>query len=178
MINNLKSFLESEDGNSAVEMALVTPMLLTLMFGSFELGNYFLDNHIVTKGVRDGARYAARLSIDNYSCPSGSASGSLISGSSAIKEVTRTGKADGTGTPRLATWTSSATVTITVACKSVSTYPGIYKGLPADVPVVTVSATVPYNSIFGRLGWTIGQHVTAVATLNLNAKSQAAVMGI
>jgi len=175
----LRHLEKSSCGTAAVEMALVMPMLLTIMFGSFELGNYFLDNHIVAKAVRDGARYAARLPIDNYSCPIGSSVGSLTGGSAAIKEVTRTGKADGTGIPRLGTWTDSGTtVTISVSCGSVSTYKGIYTGLPGNVPIVTVSATVAYNSLFGRLGWGFGRSGGMGSTLNITARSQAAVMGI
>jgi len=178
MIGKISSLSTDIIGSAAVEMALVTPLLLTLMFGSFELGNYFLDEHVVTKAVRDGARYAARLPISNFSCPSGSSSGSLLGNSTQIKNVTRTGKADGTGTPRLITWTDTNTITITVGCKPVASYPGIYTGLPGDVPVVTVAATVPYTTLFSRLGWQIGRKTTGSSTLNLNAQSQAAVMGI
>jgi len=161
-------------------MALVTPLLLTLMFGSFELGNYFLDEHVVTKAVRDGARYAARLPVTEYysgsSCLAGTYTGTKLS---AIQNVTRTGRSDSTGTPRLITWTDAAsTISVSVACKPVATYPGIYTGLPGDVPVVTVIATVPYNTVFSRLGWQIGRKTAGSTTLNLNAQSQAAVMGI
>jgi Flp pilus assembly protein TadG len=166
-------------GSAAVEMALVMPMLLTLMFGSFELGNYFLENHIVAKAVRDGARYAARLPVSSYSCPVGNSTGSIISNANAIKEVTRTGTPDGSGTPKLGYWTNAgSTVTIDVACKSTGTYKGLYYGLPGDVPIITVSANISYRSLFGRLGWSIGQNNAATTTLNLTAKSQAAAVGI
>lgn len=178
MTSLLKKTIDSTSGSAAVEMALVTPILLTLMFGSFELGNYFLDDHVVIKAVRDGARYAARLPISNYSCPSGSTSGTLLGSSTAIKNVTRTGTPDGTGAPRLASWTSQSTITITVGCKPTATYPGMYSQLPGDVPVVTISASVPYTTLFSRLGWQIKQSGAGTTMLNLNAQSQAAVMGI
>ena len=44
-----------QSGVAAVEMALVAPLLLALLFGSVELGKYFLDQHVVVKAVRDGA---------------------------------------------------------------------------------------------------------------------------
>src|SRR5215217_7313983 len=50
-------------GSAAAEMALVLPLLLALMFGSLELGDYFLSEHVLLKGVRDGAVYAARQDI-------------------------------------------------------------------------------------------------------------------
>jgi len=179
MIGKISSLADNISGSAAVEMALVTPLLLTLMFGSFELGNYFLDEHVVTKAVRDGARYAARLPATEYysgnSCSAGPYTGTKLS---AIQNVTRTGRSDNTGTPRLITWTSPTTISVSVACKPVATYPGIYTTLPGDVPVVTVVATVPYNTVFSRLGWQVGQKTSGSAMLNLNAQSQAAVMGI
>ena len=56
----LRALLASDDAAAAAEMALVVPLLVILMFGSFELGRYFLDEHVVVKAVRDGARYASR----------------------------------------------------------------------------------------------------------------------
>src|SRR3546814_6902005 len=64
-------------------MALVSPMLILLMFGSFELGNYFLDEHVVLKAVRDGARYAARQNFTTMPC-----SGTLTA-DAAIKNLVR-----------------------------------------------------------------------------------------
>ena len=51
-------------------MALVLPMLFALMFTTFEGGAYMWTEHKVVKGVRDGARYAARLPFDYYDCGS------------------------------------------------------------------------------------------------------------
>ena len=56
----LSRVMRNSSGTAAAEMALVTPLLMALMFGSFELGNYFYTSHIVAKAVRDGARYASR----------------------------------------------------------------------------------------------------------------------
>ena len=52
---------------AAAEMALVIPLLLAIMCGAFEIGKYFLDEHIlVTK--RFGRRaVAARQNFSNYS---------------------------------------------------------------------------------------------------------------
>src|SRR3546814_8876490 len=63
-----RSLARDRSGAAAAEMALVSPMLIILMFGSFELGNYFLDEHVVLKAVRDGARYAARQNFTTMPC--------------------------------------------------------------------------------------------------------------
>ena len=68
MMKRLASMLRRPRGTAAAEMALVTPLLLALMLGSVELGNFFMDQHALTKQVRDGARYASRLAINQCLC--------------------------------------------------------------------------------------------------------------
>ncbi|MCF8709404.1 TadE/TadG family type IV pilus assembly protein [Rhizorhapis sp. SPR117] len=161
----LTSIISCSKASSAAEMALVTPLLIILMFGAFELGNYFLSEHVVVKSVRDGARYASRQGFSNFTCPSTISSGAVAN----IQNVTRTGKVAG-GSARLAGWTNNATVTVALTCTAIGSYSGIYKGM-TNIPVVTVSATVPYNSLFNSLGF-------SSSSLSLNAESQSAVMGI
>jgi hypothetical protein len=55
------SFLRNNRGASLVEMALVTPFLLTLGLGIIEFSNALYDHHLITTGVRDAARYLARI---------------------------------------------------------------------------------------------------------------------
>src|SRR5690348_6628430 len=94
-------FLRDQSASAAVEMALVTPLLLALLFGSVELGNFFMSEHALEKQVRDGARYAARLPLAAaYSCPNvvfadAGATNNIIN-------VTETGAVSGTGFPRWA----------------------------------------------------------------------------
>ena len=151
-------------GAAGAEMVFVVPILAALMFGSFELGRYFLDQHVVVKAVRDGARFAARQKFTNMPC------GGTSSVESTIKNIVRFGNASGSGGPRLDYWTNSNTITVSVACTT-GTYSGIYNGLAAGAPVVRVSARVPYTSLFGTLGFN-------TTGITLNAKSEAAVMGI
>jgi Flp pilus assembly protein TadG len=150
---------------AGAEMVLVIPILAALMFGCFELGRYFLDQHVVVKAVRDGARFAGRQSFTDMPC------GGTSSVEGTIKNIVRYGNATGSGGPRLNYWTNANTVTISVACDTSGTYSGIYNGMASGAAVVTVSASVPYTSLFGLLGFdTTG--------LTLNAKSESAVMGI
>jgi hypothetical protein len=55
-------------GAAAAEMAIILPLLVTLMFGSFEVGKYFLDAHRVQQAVRDGARFAGRQGFVDMPC--------------------------------------------------------------------------------------------------------------
>jgi Flp pilus assembly protein TadG len=162
------------DGAAAVEMAMVLPFLLVLLFGSAELGNYFLDEHGLVKQVRDGARYAARIPLEaNYTCPS------TVSptAQTLITNVTRTGTVTGTGTGRFTAeyWgrncgSATQTLTVTVRCVSNDDYDGIYSALPGDIPVVKVSAAVGYRSLLGSLG-------LPTANACLRAESEAPVIG-
>lgn len=153
---------------AAAEMAMVTPLLIVLMFGSFELGNYFLSEHVVAKAVRDGARYASRQSFTNFTCPS-SVNNIVVTNT---QNVTRTGQVASGGTARLVGWTTPTTVSVTLSCTAITggNYSGIYKGM-TNLPKVKVSAIVPYSSLFNNLGFTS-------RTLNLVSESEATVQGI
>lgn len=154
---------------AAAEMALVAPLLLIIMFGAFELGNYFYDNHIVIKGVRDGARYASRRSFADYDCTAGAPDSDAVN---AITNVTRTGQVADGGTPRLANWTDAATVDVTISCANNSTaaYAGIYEGR-TTFPVVSVAVDLPYRSLFSDM-------VFKASTFEIKAESEVPVMGV
>ena len=165
----LNSLARDRSGSAAAEMALSLPLLLVLLFGAFEMGYFFLSEHVVQKSVRDAARFGARLAMANYpSCtvPNGGTA------ETQIRRVARFGNAAGTGTPRLLGWTADNMTTVTIACDTTSSYGtgGIYSDFPNGAPVVTVTAQVPYNTFFGLLS-------LGTATLTLNSNSQAAVIG-
>jgi len=177
-------FLRDQSASAAVEMALVTPILLAILFGSVEMGNFFMSEHAIEKQVRDGARYAARLPLAAaYACP-----GNVFADANATNDiinVTKTGAVSGAGFPR---WDSSfwdrtctgdtQTVQVSVSCVKKSDIDtedtgntGIYTGLNGDIPVVTVSARVRYLSVLGTLGF-------KSTNLCLNAESKAALQGL
>jgi Flp pilus assembly protein TadG len=162
-----RAIFASQSGAAAMEMALVAPILLTLMFGALELGNYFLSEHVVVKAVRDGARYASRRAITEYSCPS-TVSNDVIT---KTRNLTRTGVVTG-GTARLVNWTEATTITVSLSCTAIAggNYSGIYNGM-TSLPHVRVLAVVPYTSLFQMLGFTS-------SSLSLRADSEATVMGL
>lgn len=188
-VRTLSLLYKSQSGAAAVEMALVTPFLLALMFGAFELGNYFYSEHVVAKAVRDGARFASRQSFTSFSGCSGVPSGTIavtlpsaanVPTEDAIRNIVRTGQIADGGTPRLANWnalypvTNAKTVTVAISCNTTnaSVANGIYTAQTGGVRIVTVAAKVRYTSLFGILGLSGG------SSLDLNAQSQAAVVGI
>lgn len=169
-MRGLRALLQCQRGGSAAELALLLPLLTVLLFGGLELGYYFYNEHQVIKGVRDGARYASRLSFADLNCASGSPDTSGLSAvTPEIQEVTSTGEI-ANGTPRVPGWLPSD-VTVTLSCVAKGTdVSGIY-AKQAAAPVVTVSATVPYKSLFGGMGILNNGYI-------LQAKQESAVMGI
>jgi len=173
MTRSLAALIGNRRGSAAVEMALVLPILLFLMCGAVEAGNYFLSEHVVDKAVRDAARYAARLPFADYS---GCAVPSPGDAETQTQRVARFGDPDGTGNARLVGWTADSMTTVTISCDTSTGHSYVNNGIYADfpnggeVPVITVTATVPYNTFFGWLG--LGS-----ASLSLYATSQAAVIG-
>lgn len=165
MMRSLRRLAADRSGASAAEMALVAPLLIVMMVASFEMGNYFLNEHVVQKAARDAARYAARLPMDSYpACTPTTAA------EEQIRRVARTGVPDGTTSNRIYTWTADSMTTVAVTCDTSGTYQGVFEDFPDGAPVVTVSSTVPYGSLFGALGFgSIG--------LSVYGRSQAAVFG-
>lgn len=172
-MNILRALIGSSRGAAAAEMALVTPLLLVIMVGSAELGNFFYNEHLLDKAVRDGARYAARQSFSYYGTSSSCASPTDATLIGNIKTLVMTSLLSG-GTNRLGNWNAS-TITVSAACSttvSSQTMSGIYANRTAGAPVVTVSATVPYSPIIGAAFGFSG------AGLSLHASQQAAVTGL
>lgn len=179
-MRRVRDLWRNDDAAASAEMIFVMPMLVILAFGSMELGNLFLTEHAVTKQVRDGARYASRLTVHaDYACAVGDDLSTIFEDSTAgekIVNVTQTGSVDGTGTTRFADefWdacTGDDPVKVTIRCVDKDAYAGIYTGLDGDIPIVMVSANVTYPSLFSTLGFNTGG-------LCVRAESEVAVAGI
>jgi Flp pilus assembly protein TadG len=54
-----KGFFKHADGATAVEFAIILPVLILLMLGGMDLGHAFYMQHVITNASREGARYAA-----------------------------------------------------------------------------------------------------------------------
>ena len=155
-------------GTAAAELALLLPLLVLLLMGTFEGGYFLWSEHKVVKGVRDGARYAARHDFTDFTCPS--TIDSTLQDD--VKNLVRTGTADGSGSAAVPGWVNDD-VTVTLTCDDdpdLGTDSGIYAAL-GTAPRVKVSASVPYPSLFGTLGFD-------TTSVHLNASAQSAVMGL
>ncbi len=173
-----QSILSNAHGAAAAEMALVLPLLLTIMLGSVELGSYFYNEHILVKAVRDGARYAGRQNFSYYSACTGAPTGTVVAETRAL---VRTSLLAG-GTDRFPD-VEDGDINLDTNCfttatdMSSSTEPmlGIYRasgGGSVGAPVVTVTASVDYEPVVGAAFGFSGYG------FKLNASQEAAVMGL
>ena len=169
MTMRLIAIVRDGSGAAAAEMALVLPLLLTIMYGSLELGNYFMNEHSLVKAVRDGARFAARQSFTNYTGCSGNVGEPAYT---STKNVVMNGYLTGGTlvTPNVTT----ADIGVTTSCKTTAggqTMSGIYTGRANGAQIVTVSALVTYKPVIGFFGVSTG-------SMRLSARSEAAVAGM
>lgn len=171
----LHSLGRAQGGAAAAELALSLPLMLVLLFGATEAGFYFYNEHKLIEGVRDGARFASRQSFGDFPC--GSAIDATTLGQ--IQTVTRTGSIAGTDN-RLPGMTN-AHVTVSFVCTNqMETVPGSGSFVPVSgiyenagqAQVVTIDASVPYQSLFGFVyGFPSGG-------IWLNAEQQTTVNGV
>lgn len=172
----LARLIRDRDGAAAVEMVFVLPLLMIIMLGSVELGNYFYNEHTLIKSVRDGARFAARQGMSNYTTCTGSPPQTVIDDT---KMVVRKGTLDSSAPDLLPSW-GSATFSMSISCTTSlndgagGTYApaGIYANLGGGAPTVRVTATIPYRPILGTPFGFSGSGLSVTAT------QTAAVAGI
>ena len=138
-------------------MALVVPILLVLLFGSAELGNYFMNEHILVKAVRDGARYAARQDFTNFSAaPARPAEpstrdtqerrhdrASVSGGTNKLRQLERDAPSRSRHELRRPRPAGRRSAEFTRQQE--------FGGTLIGAPIVTVSATVPYTPILAGL---------------------------
>lgn len=162
----------STAGVAAAELALMTPLLLAMTAAAFEMGNFMWNEHTLVKAVRDGARFAARQPFTNFTTCGASPGGTVAADT---RSIVRTAQLSN-GQPRLPNWPTTGTqgISVNVTCATTAdseTMTGIYNGMSSGARIVTVTATIPYTSLFTSIGF-------STVNVNLSAASQAAVSGI
>ena len=119
-----RMFLRDNDGSALVESAVLVPLLFVLLFGVYEFSWFFYQQHVASIGIRDAARYLARV---KEPCDEGSASWPLEQ--AFAKNLATTGSIRGR-IPRINGWTSEMVVLrcMAIANPAGSTGSGAYRG--------------------------------------------------
>ena len=151
-------------GAAAVELVLILPLGLLLLFTSLEAGHFIWSEHKVIEAVRNGARFASRQPMSNV-CPT--QTGTIVTD---VKTLTRTGTLSDT-TPLVPGWAANSQVSVTYSCGTfLST--GIYTALGSNGATVTVTANnLNYPALFNAFN-------VFTSSMHLNASASSAVIGI
>jgi len=148
---------QSQSGLAMVEFALSVPVLLLLMFGSFEFGHFLIQYSTLNDAVRNASRYVAGKALDG-------STGTLRTGSYWSSLVT-----EGTN--------------LAIFGNIVGTPPAVLPSLNAsDITVtedlvdryITVTAAYPYQSLFGgAIPTFMGGSMSTTLTLNISVTMSA-----
>lgn len=128
-----RAIIKSSKGQALVEMAILLPFLVLLVFGCIEFGRYLYLKNTATNGARQGARVAAvtKKPWDNDAKkPIYSAATSLLRGKGATAVIDKTDPA--IGDP----------VTVTVTLPFTPNVTGILPMIPTSI---SASATMRYE---------------------------------
>lgn len=138
---------QPERGAALVEMALVTPLLLLLLFGIIEFAWVFSSN----LDVRHGAREGARLAAVNYP----------------------TGPVSSSPPPRT---DADRTALITAMCSSMDIASGVTVELVSTGPVgatATATASAPVDTLTGFLDWAIPSGTILTSSVEIRVEQPA-----
>ena len=165
----MRGFLLCQRGAAAAEMALILPLAMLLLFSSLETGHYFYSQHQLVKAVRDGARFGARHPFDEVNCRSGGYISPALQDE--IRAVSLTGALSGASEARSGWDADEVTFSVSVNCPSAAeATTGIYE-TAEPAPVINVSASIGYKSLFKGLG-------VINDSFSLTGNQNAVVMGI
>lgn len=141
-------------GTSAVEFALVMPMLLAMVLGVTEIGRLVAQADAVEKSLRSAAVFAARseLPLDSATITT-------------IENLVRTGTPDGTGDALVPGWDESGADVI-VEPRTVSVD-------GEDVDVIRLTAVVPFVPLMPGL-----LHIVGLDDLTIRTSHDQTYIGI
>ncbi|MCV6824439.1 MULTISPECIES: TadE/TadG family type IV pilus assembly protein [Halocynthiibacter] len=157
----LRRFWREERGAALVEFAIMLPMMLLFFAVIIEGGRLMWSYQAVASGVRDAARYLARVTPRDI-CLSG---GNVGTYTSDLEAIIRQSK-DGSNL-------FPSGITVTSVTPSLSCVSGTYRNSPAPVTEVTANLTVtfPFASVFSFAGG------TNLVTINTTISDQSRVFG-
>jgi len=123
-------------------MSLILPVLILFMGGLAEFGMALQQKHVADKGVKNAARYLARVVNLDGACPPTNTNWNTLVGNA--KTLAQKGTLNGNAAYLLTNWTSASDVTVSVSC--IDNTSGNYRGFD-QIPVINVSTTFNFNDI-------------------------------
>jgi Flp pilus assembly protein TadG len=155
-----RPFCRRQTGLAMVEFAISAPVLLLLMFGTFEFGHFLIQYSVLNDAVRNASRYVAGKAL-------GSTAGTLVTGAEWTSLVTKGtnlvifGNIAGTGNPVLPSLNDPLIATIAVTPDTLNRN-------------IAVSAAYTYQPLFGTAIPTfMGGSISTAFTLNISITMRA-----
>lgn len=136
----LQNFKKNVSGTALVEFSILIPVLFPLFFGMMEYGRLVYQHHITEKGIKNAARYLARV-VDDTGCALSSTG--FAAAEIQAKNLAVYGGFDSSVTPSVPNWTASD-VDIDIDCEVNGG--GSWRG-EDDIPLITVSTSFTYSDI-------------------------------
>jgi Flp pilus assembly protein TadG len=126
----------ARSGSTAIEYALILPVLLTILFGAMEYSWCFIQYEAVVRAAEAGARAGAQVELTANPNPT------TVAQTVAKQTLTASFPAIGNAATATSTLTSSSTI-INVTVQT--NYPAIIKYLPTP-PILKSSASMPIEN--------------------------------
>jgi Flp pilus assembly protein TadG len=151
----VRSLWRNRDGSALLEASILMPMLFSLVLGVYEFSWYFYQQQLVEAGVRDAARYMARVPVSNTTtnpCSLSDANGTSFATYVAnAQNIAATGQTASGGTARVKGWTAA---NVSIPCPLSSSPTGTYADGATTMWIVSVSTNFddPSLGLFGFLG--------------------------
>lgn len=161
----LRGLAGSRSGAASVEFALmVFFILIPFLLGLFEIGRALQHHHVVSKSVRDAARYAARIPGYSPASPFETTPCAETTGNAGdVKALAMYGKVNPNGAPPLlGYWTAYSTVCIDGPIAVPVVEP--VSGETLNTNMVRVRAAVPFEDVglLTALGTLTGTNIGSI----------------
>jgi Flp pilus assembly protein TadG len=145
-------FLRQDCGAALVEFAILLPMLLLVFAVMIEGGRLMWSYQTTVAGVRDAARYLARVASSDI-CITGAGVSSYTGD---LENIVRNSVSGDAIFP--------SGITVNSVTPSISCIAGTYRVSPAPIAQVTASLTItfPFASVFSLAGQSLGTITTTV----------------
>ncbi len=153
-----RAFCRRQSGLAMVEFAISVPVVLLLMFGTFEFGHFLIQYSTLNDAVRNAARYVAGKAMDG-------STGNLWTGATWSTYATQGtnlavfGNIAGTGSPVLPALNGANIITVSE---------------DTTAKTIKVLAAYPYQPLFGTVIPTfMGGSISTAMTLNISVTMSA-----
>lgn len=147
------SLWRAEDGSALVEATIVMPLLITLFLGVFEFSWRLYNQQLVVSGLRDAARYMARVELTGGNrdpCAQKDQNGVLYTDDAA--NIATTAEPLPGGSARVTGWSAAK---VTISCvPSAALENGDYADGSASMTIIEVATRFadPSLGLFSSLG--------------------------